>query len=132
MRWRVVNDSTGEVTSFDWFKAYPGMRFPRLAVGTYTSKVVARCRSNQATRTHRFTIGQKTARSTISMAEFRRVKVGMSRQRVREIVGNGGVDPFSYDGLTSRTFHQMEFWSWSVIQFRDGRLHRKFWSVGHD
>lgn len=132
MRWRVVNDATGQVTSFGWFDAYPGMRFPRLEVGTYTSKVVVRCRSNQAMRTHHFTIGQKTARSTISYAEFRRVEVGMSRQRVRQVVGNGGVDPFSYGGITNRTFHQMRFWAWSIIEFRHGRVHRKFWNVGHD
>lgn len=132
MRWRVVNDATGAVTSFGWFDAYPGMRFPRLEVGTYTSKVVVRCRGTQAARTHRFTIQEKTAKGTISYPEFRRVKVGMPLQRVRRIVGNAGVDPFSYGGNTNRTFHQMRFWAWSVIEFRHGRVHRKFWNVGHD
>lgn len=132
MRWRVVNDATGAVTSFGWFDAYPGMRFPRLEVGTYTSRVVVRCGSSRATGTHRFTIREKTAKGTISYPEFRRIKIGMPLQRVRRIVGNAGVDPFSYDGRTSRTFHQMRFWAWSVIEFRHGRVQRKFWAVGHD
>lgn len=132
MRWRIVNDATGAVTSFGWFDAYPGMRFPRLEVGTYTSKVVVRCGSSRATGTHRFTIREKTAKGTISYPEFRRITVGMPLQRVRRIVGNAGVDPFSYGGITNRTFHQMKFWAYSVIEFRNGRVYRKSWGVGHD
>lgn len=111
MRWRVENHATGEVVCFDWLDAHPGMHFPRLAVGTHTSEVTVRCRSKVATRTHQFTIRRKTVKSTISVPEFRRVKVGMTRQRVRHIVGNGGVAPDSYDGNTARTFHLVRFWA---------------------
>jgi hypothetical protein len=104
LKWTVRNVETGETTRFDWFDAYPGMRFPRLAVGTYVSHAVARCRDNRAVSSHRFTIGQKTKKSTILRAEFLAVKKGMALRRVRQIVGNGGVEPYTYGGITSRTF----------------------------
>ncbi|NPC97834.1 hypothetical protein [Nocardioides sp. zg-DK7169] len=132
MRWSMKNVKTGRKVRFGWFDGYPGMRFPRLKVGTYASFAVVKCGSSRTARRDRFTIHQKTRRSTISRAEFTRIKDGMTLRQVRAIVGNRGVWPFTYDGTTSRTFHQMRFWAWSIIRFKNGRVVDTWWNVGHD
>ena len=132
MKWVLKNTKTGKKVRFGWFDAYPGTRFPRLAVGTWASHTVAKCGSTKVSRRDRFTIHQKTRKSTISKAEFNQVEKGMTLREVRTIVGNKGVWPFTSRGTTGRTFHQMRFWAWSIIYFEQGRVTEKYWNVGHD
>ncbi len=75
---------------------------------------------------------QETAASTVSRAEGRQIRTGTTRARVRQIVGNGGRDPYRYDGHSQRTYDMVPFWRWSVIRFRAGRVTDTWWDVGHD
>lgn len=111
---------------------YPGYGFPRVSVGDYRVKTIAYCRGIRSKRSELVTVVEKTRRRTISRAEFRAVKRGMSARRVREIVGYGGEFTGPYDGRGFRTYDMMAFWAIAVIEFQDGRVTRKFWDVGHD
>ncbi len=122
-RWRRV---------FEWKGALPAAGFPRVAVGDYKIRTVARCRSTKRVRTELVTVKQKTHRRTMSRAEFNRVQRGMTRAQVAQVVGFGGAAAGSYGGRTLRRYDNMAFWAWSVIEFRRGRVDAKYFDVDHD
>ena len=130
VRWTIAGE--GIRRTFRWVGAYPGMAFPRLPVGDYRSVTTATCRGTTVRRVTAEEIVEKTERGTVSRREFNAVRRGMTLAEVRDVVGNWGRDPFRYRGVVSRTFDNMEFWSWSIIEFRRGVVARKFWDVGHD
>ena len=122
----------GYTRTYRWKGALPGVYFPRVKVGTYRSTTTAWCRTNKATRTQAVRVTEKTLQTTISRAEFRRIKRGMSRDRVRHIVGYPGLDAGTYAGEATRNYDMMAFWRWASITYRDGRVVRKAWDVDHD
>ena len=132
VRWVLENTATGSTHTYRWKGALPGVYFPRVRVGTYRSTTTAWCRSNRATRTQSVRVTEKTLQNTISRPEFRRIKRGMSRDRVRHIVGYPGVDAGTYAGETTRNYDMMAFWRWASITYRDGHVVRKAWDVEHD
>ena len=132
VRWSVTNLDSGDRSTYRWRVAAPGMRFPRLPVGDYRSRTVARCDGASARDVRRVSIGQKTHLSTVSRSEFRRIERGMTPRQVRRIVGNPGRDPFRYGGRRTLTYDNMAFWRWSLVSYRDGRVVAKHWDVGHD
>lgn len=132
VRWTVTRLATGRSRTYRWTGALPGMHFPRVAVGRYRVRTVATCRGTSARKVDTVRVREKTYNGTVSRSEFRRVTRGMTRAQVAEIIGNDGRDPFRYNGVTTRTYDMMAFWSWSIIRYRDGRVVDKFWDVGHD
>ncbi len=126
------NLQTGSRKAVRWRGSGPGYRFPRVKVGRYEVRTTVNCRGQRAAKTQRVRIEQKTAKSTVSLAEWRQVERGMTRAQVRRIIGNGGRDPFTYRGRTSWLYDMMPFWRWSILTYRDGRVVKRFWNVGHD
>src|SRR3954453_8530729 len=74
----------------NWKSWGPNMWFPRVPVGDYRVTTTATCPVHQATRVQTVSVKQKTARTTISRAEFRRIKHGMTLRRIQHIVGYAG------------------------------------------
>jgi len=130
--WTLTRLSTGRTRTFRWTGALPGIYFPRVAVGRYRSHTEAWCRGSRVVRTHDVRVRQKTAAGTISYQEFSRIRRGMSRARVARLVGFDGRDCFSWAGATSCRYDMMAFWAWATVTYRDGRVVRKDWDVGHD
>lgn len=131
-RWVLRNPDSGYSRTFRWRGALPGVAFPRVAVGTYVSRTTAWCGRQQAVRTQTVVVWQKTARTTVSRAEFRRIHRGMTAARVREIVGYRGRFAGHWGARTFRNYDLMAFWRWSQIDYRDGRVVAKHWDVDHD
>lgn len=118
--------------SFRWRGAFPAAGFPRAAVGQYKIRTAAWCHGNKRTRTELVTVVEKTRRATVSSGEFRRIKRGMTRERVREIVGYGGTAAGFYAGKRVRTYDMMAFWAFAIVEYREGRVVRGSWDVDHD
>ena len=131
-RWTVTNTTTGWTKTYRWTGSLPGMYFPRVPVGQYKSRTVAKCHGVAKTRIQFVTVKEKTLRGTVSKAEWRRIHRGMTRARVSRIVGSSGRDPFRWDGKLTVTYDMMPFWRWSIISYRNGRVVDKHWNVGHD
>lgn len=131
-RWVLKNPDTGYSRTFTWRGALPGIAFPRVAVGTYSSRATAWCGRHEAVRTQTVVVKQKTARTTMSRAEFRSIHRGMTFTRVRDIVGYRGKYAGHWAGKTSRVYDMMAFWRWTQIDYRDGRVVAKYWDVDHD
>lgn len=131
-RWVLTNTETGYSRTFKWRGSYPGLYFPRVKVGRYRSTTVAWCGTDKARAVQTVEVGQKTYKTTVSKAEWRRIKVGMTPQRVRQIVGYGGVASPGYAGERSRTYDMMAFWRWSIVVYKNGKVTKKYWDVGHD
>jgi hypothetical protein len=109
----------------------PGLFFPRVRVGRYQLSTTARCQRKVAKRVEVVRVKEKTARTTMSRAEFRRIKRGMTRAQVRRIVGYDGHGS-RYGAWMYRTYDMMPFWRYSNVEFRHGRVVRKSWNVDHD
>ena len=130
--WTLANTDTGLTHTYRWTGSFPGMYFPRVPVGTYKSTTTARCHRNEKTRVETVTIKEKTLDGTVSRAEWRQIRRGMTRAEVADIVGSGGRDPSRGDGKLTVTYDMMKFWRWSLISYREGRVVDKYWNVGHD
>lgn len=128
----IRNADTGWERTFRWTGALPGLFFPRVRTGTYEVATSAWCSGTKKTRKQSVTIEEKTYESTVSRAEFDAVELGMSFNEVTAIIGFEGRDPGTYSGETSYTYDNMSFWDWSIITFRNDRVIRKHWKVGHD
>jgi hypothetical protein len=131
-RWVLTNPDTGYSRTFTWHGALPGIAFPRVAVGTYTSRTTAWCGRHQAVRTQTVLVKQKTARTTISRAEFRSIHRGMTAAKVGDIVGYRGTPAGHWAGKSFRVYDMMAFWRWTQIVYRDGRVVAKYRDVEHD
>lgn len=138
--WRVEAKARTVMTSldtdwrrvFEWTGSIPAAGFPRAAVGDYKIRTVGRCRGNKKVRIEYVTVEEKTHKRTISRVEFRQIERGMTRAKVREIVGYGGTASGSWQGKRLRTYDMMAFWAWVLIEYRDGRVVDKHWDVDHD
>ncbi|MEP9382467.1 hypothetical protein [Nocardioides sp. KR10-350] len=130
--WTIRNNKTGATKRFSWTGAYPGMYFPRVVPGAYTSKTTVTCGKQTTVRTHHLVVRRKTYKTTMSWGEFRRIKRGMTRTKVRQIVGYPGRDSWAYNGTRTVTYDIMKFWCWTNIDYRQGRVVAKYWNVGHD
>jgi hypothetical protein len=120
---------TGRTHTYQWTGSLPNMGFPRVEVGRYRVTTAATCRGTTRTREQNVTVREKAPRTTVSRAEWRRIKRGMTVERVRRIVGYAGE---SMPGSTGRIYDMMPFWRWSVVDYRNGRVVSKMWNVGHD
>ena len=132
VRWTLRNPESGYSETFRWRGVLPGIAFPRVEVGTYTSRTVARCRDRRKVRIQTVTVEQKTPRTTISRAEFRRIRRGMSPKQVRDVVGYRGRPAGHFAGERMRNYDMMRFWRWSVVVYRDGEVRSKYWDTAHD
>ncbi len=132
VKWVLTNLETDESNTYRWRGALPGVHFPRVDVGTYRSRTTAWCNGNKASRVHEVDVDQKTYKKTVSRREFRKVRRGMTRSEVREVVGFRGKDCSAYNGRRTCVYDMMAFWRWSFITFKDGEVVSKLWDVGHD
>lgn len=132
VKWTLTNLGTGRSQVFRWRGALPGVHFPRVSVGSYRSVTSATCRGNTTKRTNIAHVEEKTRARTVSRAEFRRVHRGMTRGQVAEAVGFRPSDCSRFGNAVTCQYDMMAFWSWSIVEFRNGRVHQKFWNVGHD
>ena len=132
VRWVLTHVETGEKETFRWTGAFPNMAFPRVEVGHYTSYAVARCGDVKETRSQGLEVLQKTAATTMSRAEFKAIRDGMTRREVKAIVGYGGKSLGDYKNEHGRRYDLMPFWRWTVIVFTDSLVTDKLWDVPHD
>lgn len=132
VKWVLTSLATEESQTYRWRGALPGVHFPRVDAGPYHSRTVAWCRGDKTTRVHELRVAQKTYRRTVSRREFRKVRRGMTRAEVREVVGFGGRDCSAHGGRRTCVYDMMAFWRWSLITFEDGEVVSKSWDVGHD
>lgn len=116
---------------YEYRGTYPGYGFPRVTVGRYEVTTTARCGSTKATRVETVRVREKSAKRTVSRAEFSRIKRGMTRARVKKIIGYDGRGS-RYAGEMTRTYDMMPFWQIALVVFRDDRVVKKHWRVGHD
>lgn len=130
--WTLTNARTGWTRTWRWQGSLPGMHFPRVDVGTYWSRTTATCGQETRTRHQKLRIKEKTYAGTVSRAEWKQIRHGMTRERVAAIVGSDGRYPSHSDGTTVLQYDMMRFWRWSLIWYRDGRVVAKMWNVGHD
>ena len=78
-------------------------------------------------------VKEKTAQRIVSWDEWRRIKRGMTVDRLRQIVGySGPVYRYGYGGLSNRRYDMMAFWRFSIVEYRDGRVVSKLWNAAHD
>jgi hypothetical protein len=132
VRWVLTHEETGEKETFRWTGSLPNVAFPRVEPGHYISYAVARCGDARATRRQGLEVLQKTAETTISRAEFKEIKDGMTRRQVKGIVGYGGKSLGDYENEHGRSYDLMPFWRWSIVVFTDGLVTDKLWDVAHD
>lgn len=67
-----------------------GWYWTRVDTGRYKVTTTARCGSKKSQRVEVVDVKRKTSKTTISRQEFRRIKRGMTRSRIRKIVGYPG------------------------------------------
>lgn len=77
-------------------------------------------------------IEHKTARTTMSSAELKQIKTGMTQREVKRVVGYNGRSGGKYAGTVSRTYDSMPCWSCSSVTFRGGRVITKSYDFDHD
>ena len=109
----------------------PGLYFPRVAVGRYQLTTKARCGGKSASRVEVVKVKEKSAVTTMSLGEFRKIKRGMTRAKVEKIVGYDGYGS-RYGAWMSRTYDLMPFWRYAGVEFRNGHVVRKTWNFDHD
>lgn len=132
VKWTLTSVETGASHTYRWTGALPGVYFPRVPAGAYRSTTTAWCRGERLTRTHAVRVVQKTRATTISRAEFRRIHHGMTRARVRHVVGFDAKACGTYAARTTCIYDMMPFWAWATVTYRDGRVVAKQWDVDHD
>jgi hypothetical protein len=133
-RTRVVIESlaTGRTWTYHWTGALPGMAVTRVEVGSYEVRTRGTCRGTTRRWVETVRVKEKTAQTTVSIAEWRRIKRGMTPQRVARIVGYHGDSAGRFAGQVARRYHMMRFWRWSIVYYRNGHVVSKAWNVGHD
>jgi hypothetical protein len=128
----IQNTATGQTWTYRWRGALPGYGFPRVEVGQYEVRTRATCGTTTRRWTDTVRVEEKTPERTVSRAEWRKIKRGMTVDRVAQIVGYRGVRGGRHAGTVTRTYDMMRFWRWSVIEYREGRVVYKRWNVDHD
>ena len=133
VRVRIESETTGYTYTYRWRGALPVVGFPRVEPGRYEVRTKATCGTTTKTWVESVEVKEKTAERTVSPAEWRRVKRGMTLERVREIIGySGQLAGNSYGGASYRTYEMMPFWRYSILEFRHGRVVSKLWNAAHD
>ena len=128
VRWRLTNLDTGTTRRWHWSGDDHRSRFPRVPAGHYRSRTVATCDTTRRTRTQWPVVEQKTRRTTISRAEFDRIRRGMTRGQVTRIVGYPGSSGTTAGAMAWRYYDQMAFLKQSEIRFRHDRVDAKWWN----
>ena len=124
---------TGKTFNYRWHGALPNMAFPRVEVGRYEVRTKATCGTTTKTWDEVVRVKEKTHERTVSRAEWRRIKRGMTADRVRRIIGyDGEVYRYGYGGLTNHRYDVMSFWRFSIVEYRNGHVVSKMWDVPHD
>jgi hypothetical protein len=129
---RVIQRETGKEKTYAWVGSYPNAYFPRVPVGHYRVVTDARCAEISAKRVEAVEVVEKTAETTMSRSEFDAITNGMTKAEVRQQVGYGGHRAGTFRGKVMRTNEDMPFWSFSIVEFSDGRVVGKYWDVDHD
>jgi hypothetical protein len=129
----VTSQATSASTDYDWNFSGPAPYVYRGPAGAYTVRTDASCAGGEiVTRTQVVVIEQKIARTTMSSAEFKQIKSGMTQHKVKRIVGYNGRAGGKYDGTVTRTYDSMPCWSYSSVTFRGGRVVAKSYDFDHD
>lgn len=133
-RTRVVIESlgTGETWRYRWRGVLPGYGFPRVDLGQYEVRTRGTCGQRTRNWTETLRVREKTVERTVSRPEWRRIRRGMSTDRVAKIIGYDGKFAGRWRGKRMRQYDMMPFWRWSIVEYRDGRVVSKHWNVGHD
>jgi hypothetical protein len=105
----------------------PGRGEIRLMPGTYKVRTEAVEGDRKAVRWQTITIKVKTDRATLSRGEYKRIKKGMTKAKVRKIAGSKL--KLNNDWLIERT----DYRGYALIEWtKGGRVKYKVWSPGHD
>ena len=124
---------TGETYNYRWRGALPNMAFPRVEVGRYEVRTNGTCGTTTKVWVEMVRVKEKSHERTVSRAEWRRIRPGMSVDRVRQIIGyNGAVYRYGYGKRSSHRYDMMPFWRWSLVEYRSGRVISKLWNAAHD
>lgn len=99
-----------------------GMSYVAVPPGTYRVSIKATCNGASSSYTGTRTVKRETDKNTISKAEFKRIKKGMSLGKVKKIVGNSGL------GFGSiRLLDQRGNFAWAEISMKKGKVAGKWW-----
>jgi hypothetical protein len=128
---RLVHRETGKQRAYSWTGSFPHA-FPRVPVGHYRVVTEARCAGNAARKVEAVVVVEKTDETTMSRSEFDAITNGMTKAEVRQIVGYGGQRAGSYSDKVVRSYDDMAYWSYSLVEYRDGQVVGKNWDVAHD
>lgn len=128
VRWTLTNLGTGTTRHWHWSGDDDRTRFPRVPAGHYRSRTVATCGTARATRTQEPVVRQKTRRTTMSRAEFDRIRHGMSTRQVTRIVGYPGKTGVTSGAMAWRYYDRMAFLKQAEIRYRHGRVDALWWN----
>ena len=78
VRVRIESETTGYTYTYRWRGALPVVGFPRVEPGRYEVRTKATCGTTTKTWVESVEVKEKTAERTVSPAEWRRVKRGMT------------------------------------------------------
>ncbi len=130
--WTLRNRKAGWAQSWHWTGSLPGRYFPRVEAGRYESTTVATCGDVTLESTHELRVKEKTRAGTVSKGEWKKIRKGMTRAKVKAIVGSNGRDASTVGKKTTVTYDMMPFYRWSHVVYRNGKVVDKEWNVAHD
>lgn len=113
---------SSKVTTVAWSF---GLKRVSVAAGTYRVSIKATCDGASATKASTVVVRKEKDSNTISRAEFKRIKVGLSLARVKTIVGTEGIDlgGSRYFDRRGSNFH------WAEVWFSKGKVAGKSWNA---
>jgi len=115
----VLNTKTNQSIRRTWKF---GMSYVAVPPGTYRVSIKATCNGASSSYTGTRTIKRETDKNTVSRAEFKRIKKGMTLRQVKKIVGNNGLGFGSIRLLD----HRGNF-GWAELSTRKGKIAGKWW-----
>jgi hypothetical protein len=128
VRWTVRNVRTGTRRIRSWTGGGRGTVL-RVAAGRYASTTVASCGTRRTVRHHAVHVRRKTAATTMSRAEYRRISLGMTRKQVTRVVGYPGRARAAGGGLQTVGYELMRFMRRTDVDYRHGRVVAKHWNA---
>jgi len=115
----IVNTKTKKTIHRSWMF---GMSYVSVPPGTYRVTIKATCNGASSSYTGTRTVKRETDKNTITKSEFKRIKKGMSLNKVKTIVGNKGLA----FGSTHLLDHRGSF-GWAELSIKNGKVAGKWW-----
>ena len=129
--WVLTDLGTGASRRWHWAGADHRTRFPRVDPGRYWSTIRAACAGTFAERAQTLVVTEKTARRTVSQAEFARIHRGMTAPQVAAVIGYPGYRVGGTAGHRMyRLYDRMAFTQTAEVVFWFGRVEQKYWVSG--